>query len=751
MVLRHVSMSTVIWGLVTAYFANSFYTLYKLWNPPACSPSSGATCVSPLFGPDQKVDIYVYASTSKKPVTWLSPKKFDALIPLWNATGRPIVDVDADINVSVPLPPSVRRNGSLYAHVIMVRSGMSPYAGNHSKLYHNPQDDVSQTWYHFYPDLVYAQGTITRHLVPVARNRSMLLGADSNDNKASNDNKDNSTTTNDTAPPIAPAHESESNTTRTADPGGSSETAAQWLVNTATGFGLSAMAPANAMTAAGRYALVAVGMANVPDFVTSVLDAFGSDKGSLDDVIKLSSGPPVTHWKRRLDITLVQDFELYSMGSNGNMPGIFIEFSKHHKHLLNRFYKAFVPPESDDEDGEERQIQYAPWLEVDEFSLVTKYLQPLSTDESRPDPQLDIRITGVSRLRHQVKKQMEGSSNLLQQLGFSEYDLDDVKQLVSETSLKMLGLTYVISMLHMVFDYLAFKNDVGFFQSRKDYTGISGRTLLSSFVSSVIISLYLLDNEYTSRIVLGSVVIGTVIEGWKVFKVLRPTVYWMYGLPWMRAATAEGRSAGENSTAAIDELGFAWLSYALYPLVLAWAIYSLFTEAHKSWWSWAIHALANGVYTFGFIMMTPQLFINYKLKSVAHLPWKVFMYKAFNTFIDDVFSFIMVMPTSHRIACLRDDVVFFVYLYQRWLYPVDMKRANEFGMAYEKDEDEGEATGDCVMHDKKTKDTTETDTAATATQSSSITDMPSQSAASHVKGVGAGPAPGLKQRHGKTA
>ena len=36
-------------------------------------------------------------------------------------------------------------------------------------------------------------------------------------------------------------------------------------------------------------------------------------------------------------------------------------------------------------------------------------------------------------------------------------------------------------------------------------------------------------------------------------------------------------------------------------------------------WSWAIHALAHGVYTFGFVLMTPQLFINYKLKSVAHL------------------------------------------------------------------------------------------------------------------------------------
>lgn len=47
-----------------------------------------------------------------------------------------------------------------------------------------------------------------------------------------------------------------------------------------------------------------------------------------------------------------------------------------------------------------------------------------------------------------------------------------------------------------------------------------------------------------------------------------------------------------------------------------------------------------------------------------------------------MFSFIVVMPTAHRIACLRDDVVFFIYLYQRYLYPVDMARPNEYGIAY---------------------------------------------------------------------
>lgn len=52
--------------------------------------------------------------------------------------------------------------------------------------------------------------------------------------------------------------------------------------------------------------------------------------------------------------------------------------------------------------------------------------------------------------------------------------------------------------------------------------------------------------------------------------------------------------------------------------------------------------------------MTPQLFINYKLKSVAHLPWRMMTYKALNTFIDDLFAFVIKMPTLYRLGCFRD-------------------------------------------------------------------------------------------------
>ena len=83
----------------------------------------------------------------------------------------------------------------------------------------------------------------------------------------------------------------------------------------------------------------------------------------------------------------------------------------------------------------------------------------------------------------------------------------------------------------------------------------------------------------------------------------------------------------------------------------------------------------------GFIMMTPQLFINYKLKSVAPLPWRMLSYKFLNTFIDDIFAFVIKMPTMYRLGCFRDDIIFLIYVYQRWIYRVDHSRVNEFGVS----------------------------------------------------------------------
>lgn len=65
------------------------------------------------------------------------------------------------------------------------------------------------------------------------------------------------------------------------------------------------------------------------------------------------------------------------------------------------------------------------------------------------------------------------------------------------------------------------------------------------------------------------------------------------------------------------------------------------------------------------------------------------VYKTLGTFIDDLFAFTIRMPILHRLATFRDDVIFFVWLYQKWAYKVDYSRVNEFGQGGE-EEDAGQ-------------------------------------------------------------
>lgn len=117
-----------------------------------------------------------------------------------------------------------------------------------------------------------------------------------------------------------------------------------------------------------------------------------------------------------------------------------------------------------------------------------------------------------------------------------------------------------------------------------------------------------------------------------------------------------------------------YMSWAAVPMILGYTIYSFAYNEHKSVYSFVLNTLVGVIYTFGFINMTPQLYINYRLKSVEHMPGKALTYRFLNTIIDDLFSFIVTMPTLHRIACFRDDVIFVIYIYQRWLYAVDKTR-----------------------------------------------------------------------------
>ena len=368
---------------------------------------------------------------------------------------------------------------------------------------------------------------------------------------------------------------------------------------------------------------------------------------------------------------------------------------------------------------------FLPALHVDEMGMTSdKYIPvndtvtslPLRISFDRNDMEHKRTATtatagGISPARWRLLSHLSNALEAQKELGFDDADIDEIKRLIADTNITLLTITMLASALHLLFEFLTFKSEVSFWQKNKDLTGLSVRSLFLDMIGQTIILFYLIEQQSSLLTTIPSG-IGCLIALWKCERAAglrfvkakqHSKISWFNWLPRvltgyeLRATRLDARSTTDTSgsdtkndprvskdrliamTIEADRLATKYLGAILLPLAWSYAIYSLLYKEYTSWYSWMITSLASTVYALGFVLMTPQLFLNWKLKSVAHLPWRVLVYKSLNTFIDDLFSFIIRMPTMARISCFRDDVVFFIYLYQRWLYPVDTNRPVEGG------------------------------------------------------------------------
>lgn len=274
----------------------------------------------------------------------------------------------------------------------------------------------------------------------------------------------------------------------------------------------------------------------------------------------------------------------------------------------------------------------------------------------------------------QMEQQLRAQARLAGGAGGAaavEQEIDDIKSMLTETNPVLLAVTAVVSLVHSLFDFLAFKNDIAFWRARRsDLRGISVSTVVFDAVAHVVVLLYLWDNN-TSLLVLVPAALAALVDCWKVVRALTLRRRCARA---SASASASAKAGTADETAETDRRAYRWLLALLAPVVLGYTSYTLVRVPQRSWGSWLLGSLTSLVHALGFVMMTPQLVVNHRLKTVAHLPWRALVYRALNTFIDDLFAFVIRMPTMHRISCFRDDIVFFIYLYQRWKYPVDKSR-----------------------------------------------------------------------------
>ena len=150
--------------------------------------------------------------------------------------------------------------------------------------------------------------------------------------------------------------------------------------------------------------------------------------------------------------------------------------------------------------------KYYPPVFPNDFWLLRENMWPInSTDVQLP---LHVDAHGIGGMKFQIFSSLnQGFDQAAQQQGGAAgAEMDEVKRMFTETNPYLLITTAIVTVLHMIFEFLAFSSDIGHWRKKgkeNDLVGVSLRTILTNCFVQLVILLYLHDSsEETSMMIL---------------------------------------------------------------------------------------------------------------------------------------------------------------------------------------------------------------------------------------------------------
>ncbi|KAE9449713.1 hypothetical protein C3L33_18383, partial [Rhododendron williamsianum] len=236
-------------------------------------------------------------------------------------------------------------------------------------------------------------------------------------------------------------------------------------------------------------------------YLQSLIAAFGYKTSEQIKNIKVEVEAPtddtpvewVCYWKPNITVNLVDDF--------------------------TRYPKNAVPPNIDPYLNIELKTgNYYPTIFFNEFWLLRDKL--IMINDTITELSLNLEVGPISMTKWQLFQQIDQSFQIHRSYGsMLEGEADELKRVFLEGNPYLLVITMVVSIFHSIFDFLAFKNDIQFWNKNKSMEGLSAKTVVVSFICQFIVFLYLLDND-TSWMILASSGVGCCIEFWKIGKAM---------------------------------------------------------------------------------------------------------------------------------------------------------------------------------------------------------------------------------------
>ena len=167
-------------------------------------------------------------------------------------------------------------------------------------------------------------------------------------------------------------------------------------------------------------------------------------------------GVKYPYWKPEVHIHLIQE-----------EAGCPVDFANH---LGFEIVKVGKPGLAQHPSG----YSYLPAVHVDEIGLTSDKYIPLNRTVSA----LPLRVgfhsgmnmeedgniqhqQGLTPARYRLLNHLSSSLESQAELGFEQSDIDDLRRLIAETNVMLLAITILASVLHLLFEFLTFKSDVG--------------------------------------------------------------------------------------------------------------------------------------------------------------------------------------------------------------------------------------------------------------------------------------------------
>ena len=321
-----------------------------------------------------------------------------------------------------------------------------------------------------------------------------------------------------------------------------------------------------------------------------------------------------------------------------------------------------------------QQMEYMPIMAISDFwSMDSELTQINKTENGLFTFRLHLSFNYIRSFFFNNMIGIQINENMMSEKLAISGTKDMLVELIKNNSTFYLIILFTVNTLHTIFSYLGFSSDISYYKNLKKLDGVYTKYIFFNIFYMFITLIYILL-QGANFLVKIELFISFVIEIWKLKKIFIISFQFSnfpYIIKLEYKQTFEQEEAKDYESEAVNIM----VKYLLFPIgviYLGYRIYYYSDNIVKNNWKSVVIFIIEYIYfllnVFGFILLTPQIYLNYKLKSVEHLPMKAMTYKFLNTIIDDLYAFAVKTPTMYRIFCFRDDVIFVIYIYQIFKY-----------------------------------------------------------------------------------